>query len=316
MILITGGTGFVGRHLQRKLAERRIECFAFPKSHADLTDPVQANAVFQEHREADTIVHLASYQAAGVFPARFPADQFQINNRIHLNVLDAWRRFMPDARLIAIGTSCAYPSSAVKLTEDVFLDGDVHGSVYAYAFTKRLLWMGIKALNDQYKMNGSYLIPATMFGEYDDFHEATAHVTGALIGKFVRAVREGLPEVEVWGDGTQVREFIDVEDFVTALLHVAPVCHRDIINVGPGRGTSIRDLAEAIGRAAGFRGKIVFNAERYMGIREKFMDATKLARDYEWKIPTDLDAGLARTCRWVDANYEALKDKPKFPGVV
>ena len=80
------------------------------------------------------------------------------------------------------------------------------------------VYTGILAYNDQFKLNGSYVIPAAMFGENDDFDEATAHVPGALIARFVRAVKTNLPEVEIWGDGSQVRDFMDVKESLPCIL--------------------------------------------------------------------------------------------------
>ena len=236
-----------------------------------------------------------------------------VNNLIHTHVLECWRRYMPGARLLAIGTSCGYPSKAPKLAEEVYLDGQVHGDVYAYAFTKRLLYTGIQAYNDQYHLHGSYLIPATLFGEHDDFHLNTAHVPGALIGKFVRAAREGLPEVEIWGDGSQVRDFTDVKEFVRVLVDLRDRCDPEIVNLGPGNGTSIRDLAFMIGEAAGFKGRLVFNSQRHVGIKEKFIEAGRLQDKYGLKINPDIRAGIQRTVAWYAANYDALKGREKFP---
>lgn len=313
-ILITGGTGFVGRHLQEELRARGVPHHVFHRAEYDLTRPEEADAALAAHKDCGLIVHLASYQAAGDFPAKHPGEQFHVNTLIHTNLLEAWRRRLPGAKLVAIGTSCAYPGDATMMVEETFLTGEPHGSVYAYAFTKRLLWLGIKAYNDQFGLNGSYVIPATMYGEYDDFAGETAHVCGALIGRFVRAAREDWPEVEIWGDGTQVREFMDVKDFVPALLHLAGRCERDIVNVGPGRGTTIRALAETIARAAAYRGRLAFQPQRYVGAREKFMCADKLRREYGWEIPGDMEAGIRRTVTWYAENYEALKDRRKFGG--
>jgi len=313
MILITGGTGFVGKHLQAELAKRGIEHFVFSSKEHDLTNPAQAKEVFAAHRNAQTLLHLASYQAAGEFPAKHPAEQFRINNLIHVNVLENWRQFMPQAKLVAVGSSCAYPSKASPLVEEKFLDGEIHGSVYSYAFTKRLLFTGITAYNDQFKLNGTYLIPATMFGEHDDFHPDTAHVCGALIGRFVRAVKENWPQVEIWGDGTQVRDLMYVGEFVNALIPLISQCDRDIINIGPGRGTSIRDLAQAISQAAGYKGELFFNASRYTGVKEKFIDTSKFVKKYQGSISNDLTAGIKKTVEWYAANYDQIKDRPKFP---
>ena len=314
MILVTGGTGFLGRHLTARLDRLGLSHYAFGKRDGDLTRWDQAEAVFRAHRDATAIIHCASYQAAGDFPAKHPGEQMRVNSLIHLHVLEAWRQHAPTAALIGIGSSCAYPAEAWPLTEDRFMDGEIHGSVYAYAFTKRLLWRAIQSYNDQYGLNGSCLIPATMFGEHDDFHPDTAHVSGALIGRFARAVREGLPEVEVWGDGSQVREFMDVEDFVDAVLHVLPRIRCDLVNVGPGTGVTIRDLAEAIRHATAYAGRVRFDADRYVGIRAKYMDTAKLAGRYGWRVPKDLGPGIRRTVTWYLEHYEALRDLRKFSG--
>lgn len=311
-ILITGGTGFVGMHLQEELARRRIPCVVFSKRDYDLTRWEEAQAVFARHRHADVVLHLASYQAAGEFPAKHPGEQFYVNTLIHAHVLEAWRRFAPQAKLIAVGSSCAYPSRLESLAEEYFMNGEIDGSVYAYAFTKRLLYTGIMAYNDQFQMNGSYIIPPTLFGEHDDYDINTAHVCGALIAKFVRAALEDLPEVEIWGDGSQVREFLYVKDFVGALLDLIAPLDRDILNLGPGKGTSIRVLATTIGRAAGFTGRLVFNANRYVGVKEKFLNSTKLEQKYNMRLGADLSAGIRRTVTWYTEHYDEVKNKHKF----
>ena len=311
-VLVTGGTGFAGRHVQEELQRRGVPFFAFGKKQFDLTRRDQAEAVFKQHADADLVLHLASYQAAGEFPAKHTGEQFFVNNLIHSHVLDAWRQFTPRAKFIGIGASCAYPSSAQAMTEDKIFEGAIHGSVYAYGATKRLLYTGILAYNDQFKLDGNYVIPAAMFGEHDDFNEATAHVPGALIARFVRAVKLNLPEVEIWGDGSQVRDFMDVKDFARGLLDVAPKLERDLVNLVSGRGTTVKELALAISEASGFKGKVFFNAARYTGAREKFLDATKLRQKYGMQISSDLVPGLRRTVAWYAQNYDTLKDKTKF----
>ncbi len=255
-VLVTGGTGFAGRHVQEELKRRGISFFAFGKRQFDLARWENAEAVFKKNSDADLILHLASFQAAGEFPAKHTAEQFFANNLIHNHALEAWRKFIPRAKFIGIGASCAYPSSMQAMTEDKIFDGAIHGSVYAYGATKRLLAIGILAYNDQFKLNGNYVVPAAMFGEHDDFNEATAHVPSALIARFVRAVKMNLPEVEIWGDGSQIRDFMDVKDFARGLPDLAPKMERDTVNLVSGRGTTIKELALTVSEAAGFRGKI------------------------------------------------------------
>jgi GDP-L-fucose synthase len=312
--LITGGTGFVGGHVREALDRAGIAHAYFARREYDLARADDAQAVFARHRDATVVLHLACFQAAGDFPARFPADLFHVNHLIHANVLRAWKEHAPQARFLAVGSSCAYPGEATHLGEDRVLDGAIHGSVYAYAATKRALLVGIQAYNDQYGLNGSYLIPPTLFGEQDDFHAETAHVVGALVGRIVRAAREKAPAVEIWGDGTQVREFLYVKDYVGALLSLATRCEREVVNVGPGRGTSIRALAETIRDVAGFRGELVFNPSRYAGIQEKVLDTSRLREKYGLQPTSDLRPGIERTVRWYEQNYETVQGKRKFQG--
>ncbi len=309
-ILITGGTGFVGQHLQQVLRERGDAFFVFGRLQFDLTVAEQADALFEQHRDADAVIHMASCQAAGDFPARHTGDQFHVNSRIHLNTLEAWRRLLPRAKLLAVGSSCAYPPDR-PLLEENFDDGAIHGSVYAYAFTKRLLYQGIRAYNDQYGLDGSFVIPATMFGEHDDFCSDTAHVVGALIGKFVRASIENRPEVEIWGDGSQVRDFMDVRGFVQLLVELLGRVERALINVGPGEGTSIRQLAQMIAGAAGYPHDIRYNRQKYVGVAEKVIDVTKLRSQFGLEVSADHRAAIKRTVDWYRENYDELKERRK-----
>jgi GDP-L-fucose synthase len=311
-VLVTGGTGFVGSHLQQELAHRGIQFFSFGRRQFDLTRWEQAEAVFRNNQDADLILHLASFQAAGEFPGKHTAEQFFINNLIHNHTLEAWRKFLPRAKLVAVGASCAYPSAAQAMTEDKIFDGPIHGSVYAYGATKRALYTGILAFNDQFKLNGNYVVPAAMYGENDDFDEATAHVPAALVGRFVRAVKTGAPEVEIWGDGSQTRDFMDVKDFVRGLLDIAPQLERDIVNLAPGRGKTIKELALTVSEAASFRGKVVFNASRYTGAKEKCVDAGKLRTKYKMDISDDLAPGIRRTAKWYSDNFDTIKNRRKF----
>jgi GDP-L-fucose synthase len=311
-LLVTGGTGFVGRHLQDALTARGIPHVVVGRRDFDLTSAASADELFARHRDADTIVHLACYQAAADFPAKHPGEQLAVNTLIHTNVLEAWRKRLPHARFIGMGSSCAYPSDLDTLTEDRLMDGAIHGSVYAYAFTKRYLHTGLLAYNDQFKLNGSYIIPPTLFGEHDDFNVATAHVSGALVGKFVHAVKDGAPAVEIWGDGSQVREFLYVKDFVDTLIDLLPRLDRQVLNIGPGRGTSIKQLAESIARAAAFRGRLAFEPARYVGVKEKFLNTGKLEREFGVTMPVSIDRGIDRTVAWYAAHVDELRGREKF----
>ena len=105
---------------------------------------------------------------------------------------------------------------------------------------------------------------------------------------------------------------MDVRDFVSALLHLLPRCEPGRINIGPGKGTTVRELAETIRRAAGFQGRLVFQPSAYVGTSEKWLDVSKLERDYGCRVPADLTVGISRTVAWYREHYARLKDKRKF----
>ena len=155
-------------------------------------------------------------------------------------------------------------------------------------------------------------MPATLYGEYDDFDVDTAHVCGALVGKFVKAMREGADAVEVWGDGSQVRDFLYVGDFVGLLMNLMPKCNRDFLNVSHGTGTSIRKLAETIQEATGFEGQIIFNINRYVGDTHKVIDSQKLKNKYGLIPEVSLIDGIQKTVDWYQSKYESVKDVKKF----
>ncbi len=313
-VLITGARGFVGRHLQAAFEARGIDFIPLSSRDADLRDFAATRALFAEHPTASCIVHLAAWQAAGDFPARHPGEQFLRNAEIHLSVLEAWRSVLPRARLVALGTSCAYPTIEGPLREEDLLRGPIHGSVRFYGMTRRLLHEGIEALGREFGLHGAFLIPATMFGEYDDFDESTAHVVGALVARFVDAALEGREEVVVWGDGRQVRDFLYAGDFATCLAELLPRLEPGALNLGPGKGVEIGVLARLIAEAAGFEGRILFDASRYTGIRAKFVDATRLAQRYGIVLPEDLRPALRKTVAWYREHREECLGRRKFAG--
>ncbi|MBU4086789.1 MAG: NAD-dependent epimerase/dehydratase family protein, partial [Nanoarchaeota archaeon] len=221
-VLITGGTSFVGKNLVGRLEQLGAESTAFGSREFNLTQPLQANSLMErEAGKYDFIIHMAALQHAADWSIHHTADQLNVNGLIQLNVLEAWKNFQPQAKFIGVGSSCCYPGEISVLREADVDHGPLHNSVYAYGATKRLLGVGIRAYKDQYKLRGIMPMFATLYGPYDDFNIATAHVVSALVAKFCQAKKQENPEVEVWGDGTQTRELIYVEDQINGLLMAA-----------------------------------------------------------------------------------------------
>ena len=144
-----------------------------------------------------------------------------------------------------------YPSHPHPHPESELYGTEPEDYLFAYAMTKKALLIGQRAYRQEYGLQGTSVVLPTVFGPGDSFEE-TSHVMGALIGKFVRAARSGAPLVEVWGDGTQEREFLFIEDAVDGIIAAAQVLRLDAINLGTGRAYRVGDVALWIKDAAAF----------------------------------------------------------------
>ena len=304
-ILITGGTGFLGKNIVPILEERGATVTATGRNY-DLSDYSKAKELFTLKRH-DLIIHGAAFQGAGDFPLKYPADQFMINNLIHTHALHMWKQHQPQARFVGIGSTCSYPGNLTVLSEDDYFTGPLHKSVETYGLTKCVLQKGIEAYKKQYKLQGTTVVFATLYGPHDEFDLEKSHVVSALVKKFCDAKENNSPEVEIWGDGTQTRELIYIEDQINGLL---TTCEHDggLINIGTGIETSIRDLAETINELTGYEGRVYYNTDRFVGVKRKVLDISLAQELYGWTVSeetklTSLREGLKRTIDWYRATY-------------
>ena len=306
-VLITGGTGFLGKNLVPFLKANNISVTATGRNY-DLTDWTKAEELFTL-KKYDLIIHGAAFQGAGDFTLRYPADQFFKNNLIHTNTFECWKRHQPQARMVGIGSTCSYPGNLTVLREEDYFTGPLHPSVEIYGLTKCNMQQGIKAYKNQYGLSGTTVAFATLYGPHDDFDISRSHVVSALVQKFCDAVHNGDERVEVWGDGTQKRELIYVEDQMLGLLMTVDN-DDDLINIGSGIETSINDLAEKIKELTKFSGEIWYNTDRFVGAKRKVLNIDKAKRKFGWttdnKMHT-LEEGLNKTIEWYRKEY--LGDK-------
>lgn len=300
--LITGGTGFIGSALTCRLRELGVDpVFAIGSRDVDLVNRERTLEWFEQVHwlnDVSDIFHLAAVYKAGGWPAAHPATQFHTNMGIHLGVLEGWRRFFPQARLTSVVSYCMYPDHDRPHPETELWGTEPEPYLFSYAFTKKALLVGQVAYAKEFGLRAASLVLPTVYGPRDDFSE-TSHVMGALIGKFVRAARDGRGPVEVWGTGEQEREFIHVDDVVSALLMVAE--HPDppeIVNLGVGGTVRIDRLATVIARHAGYGGQIVFNPNRFVGALTRRLDTNKLTRELGWTPRVTLEQGVAATVDW------------------
>lgn len=294
-ILVTGGTGFLGAHLCRRLREHGHAPVALGSRDCDLTRQGSLEAL--EPQRYDLVFHLAAWTQAGDFCLRHPGEQWVINQQINTNVLAWWTGRQPQAKLVFIGTSCAYAPDA-PLVESNYMASEPIDSLYTYAMTKRMLYQGARALQRQFGLRYLCVVPSTLYGSGYHNDGRQMHFIFDLIRKILRGQELGEPVV-LWGDGHQKREIVYIDDFVDAMLALVPGVDNELVNLGAGAETSIRGFVSAICDIVGYDpARVQYDTDRYVGARSKCLDIAKAQRLVPGYLRTSLREGLGRTIEW------------------
>jgi GDP-L-fucose synthase len=294
-VLVTGGHGFLGTALCRVLADQGHELTRPRSSECDLTVPGSLERAAGDRY--DMIYHLAAWTQAGDFCLRHPGEQWVINQKLNTNVLAWWADRQRQAKLVFMGTSCAYAPGS-DLVEEKYMDGEPIDSLYTYAMTKRMLYQGARALHRQFGLRYLCVVPSTLYGPGYHTDGRQMHFIFDLIRKIIRGREFGDPVV-LWGDGHQKREVVLLEDFIRALLELAGGVDNDLVNIGAGEEHTIRDFAAQICRIVGYPAeRIQYDTSRYVGATSKCLGIAKLRRLMPSYAVTPLEAGLRSTIAW------------------
>jgi len=302
-VCVTGGAGFLGKVVVRKLHERGVKEVFIPNiEDYDLVKLEDINRMLK-NANANMIVHLAA-QVGGIGANReHPAEFFYNNLMMGVQLQHrAWETGVE--KFVGIGTICAYPKfTPVPFNENNLWDGYPEETNAPYGLAKKMLLVQAQSYRQQYGYNAIFLLPVNLYGPGDNFNPNSSHVIPALIRKCLEANEAGLKEIVVWGDGSPTREFLYVEDAAEGILLAAEKYNGpEPVNLGSGFEISIRDLVELIASLTGYKGSLVWDATKPNGQPRRALDV-KRARDYfGFQAKMKFHEGLKNTIEWYRAS--------------
>ncbi len=300
-ILVTGGAGFLGRHMVQELVKRGYENVIVPRSKDyDLRKPEQVRRLFSE-RVPEIVIHLAANAGGIGYNKKNPADLFDDNILLGLEVQRESRRVGVE-KFVGVGTICSYPKNTpVPFKEEDLWNGYPEETNAPYGLAKKMLLVQSQAYRDQFGFNGIHLLPVNLYGSNDSgfFNEEKSHVIPDMIRKFEKA-RDGLDErVTLFGDGSPTREFLFAEDAAEGIVSAMESYNgREPINIGSGKEISIKDLANKIASYVGYKGKILWDTSMPNGQPRRCLDTSCAEKEFGFRAKTDFDEGLKKTIEW------------------
>jgi GDP-L-fucose synthase len=311
-ILVTGASGFLGRHVVREFHRRgAVELITPRREQYDLRRMDDIERLFDAERP-DVIVHLAA-RVGGIGANLANPGAFFYDNLVMGAQLMEAARLRKAAKFVAVGTICAYPKfTPVPFREDDLWAGYPEETNAPYGLAKKMLLVQAQAYRQQYGTNAIYLLPVNLYGPGDHFDLESSHVIPAMIRKFIEARDGRRPEVILWGTGRPTREFLYVADAAEAIaLATERYNDPDPVNIGSGEEISIRELADIIRKAVGFGGQIRWDDSRPDGQPRRALDTSRARERFGFAASTPFALGLSQTVHWYEQILAAERTAAK-----
>lgn len=304
-VLVTGGSGFLGRFILQRLAKfDQITVFAPRSSEYDLVSGPDVKKVISD-TQPDLVIHLAASVGGIGHNQRNPATLFYNNLMMGTQLMEE-SRLAGVKKFVAVGTVCAYPKfTPVPFKEDDLWNGYPEETNAPYGLAKKMMLVQAQAYRKQYRFNSIFLLLANLYGPGDNFDLESSHVIPALIRKCVEAKKQNAPYVLAWGSGKVSREFLYVDDCAEGILRAAAKYDEDDpVNLGNGREMLIRDLVGMIARMTGYKGEIRWQSDKPDGQPRRQLDTTRAFEKFGFEAQTSFEIGLRTTIDWYEKTID------------
>jgi GDP-L-fucose synthase len=290
--IVLGADGFIGRHLVETFRALGWPVHPVGRSAGDFTDFAVVDAALRGAPRAGRILHAITRQRTGSIQYQIQGELLADNTHIHLNVLEAWRRHQPQAKLISLGSSCVYPELSKPIPEGVFRTGPPHLSVRGYALAKEALIVGSETYGSQYGLKWLHCILATVYGPRAHTELHRGHFMSALIARAAAGQRAGDKEFEVWGSLETVRDLLFVSDQIEAILQADARFENRILNCASNRPVTIGACVHGILRALEWSPAITHPPDSFQGVGYKSIDSSVFLNATGWRPRIGLEDGV------------------------
>ncbi|OHB64079.1 MAG: GDP-fucose synthetase [Planctomycetes bacterium RBG_13_60_9] len=298
-VVVTGGTGFLGRYVIEGLRKRGCRQIEVPRiEQYDLVSPADIERMYEDMRP-DIVIHLAAVVGGIGANRERPGEFFYKNLMMGVQLIEQ-ARLHGIEKFVAIGTVCAYPKlTPVPFREERLWDGYPEETNAPYGLAKKMLLVQSQAYRQQYGFNSIFLLPVNLYGPGDNFDPQTSHVIPALIKKCVDAMETGAGSITCWGTGAVSREFLYVADAAEGILLATEHYNgAEPVNLGAGREIRIKDLAEKIAQLTGFAGEIRWDPSKPDGQPRRCLDVSQAKEYFGFEARTSFDEGLKEVIDW------------------
>ena len=305
-VAVAGGFGFLGSNVVKKLQEKGHKAIPFSRRTGIDIRQYEKICGFLKDERPDVVINCAAHVGGIAYNRLKPVEIYEDNILIGFNVVKACYETGVE-KLVNIMPNCTYPGVAEIYTESEWWDGPMHDTVLTYGMPRKAIWVQCWAYKQKYGFNSIHLVLPNLYGPGDHFDPIRSHALGALIKKIVDAKINNEKKVIIWGTGNPIREWGYVEDAAEGIV-IAMDKYNDIeiMNIGEGRGYTIKEIAYMIREAVSWDGEFEFDTSRPDGAPKKILDVTKMKSILGWEPKTDIGEGIRKTVKWYMENRGKL----------